>query len=361
MSTSSSERTPKDWGELYRDLRPIYEAFAKKLEDLLGDLLHAAEIQVVQMEARAKEVTSFVAKVEDKGDKYTDPMVDVTDLCGVRIITYYREDSEAVGDLLRREFEMDDDNFVAKGDDLAPNQFGYLSDHYVVRLDSPRAGLDEWRPYVGRAAEIQVRTATQHAWAAIEHRLGYKRRDQLPRSVQRRLYRLSALFELADEQFSAARMDAEQVREDYAQDLRGGNLDIPLDLSSLAAYVEESPRVAHALDLMRRAGLKARSDAKSSEPFRRDQDQSDLIETLARHGIDQLSELDDLLAGVDEVKQFCDRYGEASRAKHFGMVRFPEDLLNILVFALLDDVSSEEIQRVYGAPGYDPIWEALEL
>jgi putative GTP pyrophosphokinase len=61
------------------------------------------------------------------------------------------------------------------------------------------------KQYADIRAEIQVRTALQHAWSAVHHKLEYKSSTEAPPELRRRLFRLSALFELADEQFSELR------------------------------------------------------------------------------------------------------------------------------------------------------------
>jgi trimethylamine:corrinoid methyltransferase-like protein len=51
-------------------------------------------------------------------------------------------------------------------------------------------------------AEVHVRTVLQHAWAAISHSLQYKKEDDVPAALRRRLNRLAALLELADQEFT---------------------------------------------------------------------------------------------------------------------------------------------------------------
>ncbi|MNJ50543.1 GTP pyrophosphokinase YwaC [compost metagenome] len=70
-----------------------------------------------------------------------------------------------------------------------------LRDDWLAHPDA--RGLD------GLKAEIQIRTMLMHAWAAISHKLLYKKEDDAPTQVKRQLNRLSALIELADEQFDS--------------------------------------------------------------------------------------------------------------------------------------------------------------
>jgi putative GTP pyrophosphokinase len=185
-----------------------YENFATRLEQLIVDLLSQAELSVIQVESRAKTVSSFREKVARKN--YRDPFRQMTDLVGLRIVCYYLEDVEEIGNIIAREFHVHEDLSVKKAAELATDRFGYRSDHYIVSLSEARRNLGEWTEFAELRAEIQVRTALQHAWAAVDHKISYKKVREIPKELQRRLIRLSALFELADEEFSAIRI--QQVR-----------------------------------------------------------------------------------------------------------------------------------------------------
>ena len=47
--------------------------------------------------------------------------------------------------------------------------------------------------------EIQIRTVMQHAWAEIEHDLGYKSKEDIPDKYRRQFSILAGLIELADD------------------------------------------------------------------------------------------------------------------------------------------------------------------
>lgn len=347
----------------YRGLQPLYQAYAEKLRSLICDLVKSKDLAIVQSEARAKEIDSLLDKVDRKTAKYRDPLRDITDLAGVRIITYYLEDLVVVGDLLQAEFDVDEERSVLKADGLAPDQFGYVSDHYILKLKDPRRGLGEWKAFADLTAEIQVRTATQHAWAAIQHRLGYKAKEELPRDVQRRLYRLSALFELADEQFSGARGAAERAHQQYVNDLQEGNLDVPINTASLSAYIEQSPVVENVLDGIRGHGVEVFDGLEPDERLHRDR--WDLIRTLRRHDVTTLGDLNTLLTRWPDVS---DKYGEYVRAfRRIGDHSFSpggtaEDLLNVVVFLLVGDrVSADEVEDTYSEESLHAILEVLGI
>lgn len=231
------DKTPEQWGEGLQEQRPRLEAFTKELDRLVTQLLESADIEVAQIESRTKEVRSFVDKIYRKNEKYENPLDDITDLCGLRLICYYPEDAAQVGQLIEREFAVDWANSERPGTDSDPERFGYRSDHYVVQLSASRAALAEWSSYAGVKAEIQVRTVMQHAWAAVDHKVRYKRKD-LPPGLQRRLFRLSAMLEVADDQFAAIQREGDRLTQGYEASLTGGDYELHIDALSLNGYLE---------------------------------------------------------------------------------------------------------------------------
>src|SRR5689334_4607418 len=197
-------RSPAEWGGEFGKVRGSFIDFTKSLETLLEALLEHRQIEVAALECRTKKPDSFIDKIVKKNEKYADPLREMTDLTGARIIVYYPADVARVDELIEAEFDVDWENSSRAGADVEPERFGYRSDHYVVSMND-RGALAEWKRFDGFKAEIQVRTVMQHAWAAVDHKLRYKREVDIPQALRRRLSRLSALLEVADEQFAAIR------------------------------------------------------------------------------------------------------------------------------------------------------------
>src|SRR5437763_14265861 len=138
---------PHQWEESYRRHLSRYEDFTNHLRDLFEDLLKNANIDVIQIDGRAKSAESFAEKVRRKGPQYDDPLRQVTDLVGLRVITYYLEDVSRVGDLVRHAFAVDPVNSVDKADMATLEQFGYRSVHYVATRGPSRRDLAECGPF----------------------------------------------------------------------------------------------------------------------------------------------------------------------------------------------------------------------
>jgi ppGpp synthetase/RelA/SpoT-type nucleotidyltranferase len=229
--------------------------FANRLKSLFEDLLEAEEIDCLLFDARAKKRSSFAEKLDRKPGQYADPLRDMTDLAGVRIVAYYLSDVDRIGAVIAREFIVDADNSSRRSQSDDPEHFGYRSDHYIVSCSAERCELSEWERFTGLKAEIQVRTVLQHAWADIDHKLAYKSAVAIPREFRHQLSRISALLEVADEQFEAVRSTSEHLQANYDEKARQGDLDLPIDASSIHAYIAESDRVRQLIELARAAGF----------------------------------------------------------------------------------------------------------
>lgn len=181
-----------------------YERFAKEVEHQIRCILEEEGITCNAIASRVKERDSLDKKIDIKMDKYSD-LSEITDIAGIRVITYYDNDVDRVAKIVEREFCVDKENSIDKREALDPEKFGYCSVHYVVTLNDTRLNLPECRAYAGMKCEIQIRTVLQHAWAEIEHDLGYKNEITVPRDIRRSFSRLAGLLEVADKEFQEIR------------------------------------------------------------------------------------------------------------------------------------------------------------
>src|SRR6266568_4992514 len=163
----------------YDERRALYAAFAATIRDLFAQLLEGAGVKVHGIYERTKERESFIKKISREGGTYVS-LEEVTDIVGLRVITFFSDDVDKVASIVRKEFVVDSKNSVDKRVLLDPDRFGYLSLHFIVQLHPTRAALAEYRRYSSLRAEIQIRSVLQHAWAEIEHDLGYKAKIEVP-------------------------------------------------------------------------------------------------------------------------------------------------------------------------------------
>ncbi|MFF8322549.1 GTP pyrophosphokinase family protein [Streptomyces bobili] len=167
-------------------------------------MLISREIQFHYIRSRVKTKVSTVRKLANPTKSYTG-ISDLTDMLGVRIVTYFPDDVDRVAKMIRDEFSIDEENSTDKRASLDPDRFGYLSLHYVASLAKNRVALAEYARFADFTFEIQIRSILQHAWAEIEHDLGYKASNAIPVEVRRRFSRIAGLLEVADNEFQEIR------------------------------------------------------------------------------------------------------------------------------------------------------------
>jgi ppGpp synthetase/RelA/SpoT-type nucleotidyltranferase len=180
--------------------------FAEYLETRLAEQIRQRAINA-EVKSRAKDTLSFVIKAL-LGRRYEDPMNEIGDKVGARIVlTYWRDREEAVdavnkvAKVIRRE---------EKKDALAYNENGYQGIHLEVEARAVADDEDSKR-FAGKIAEIQIRTRAQAAWAEVSHDQLYKPAADVPDELKRRIYRLVALIEIFDDEVEAFLQEAHET------------------------------------------------------------------------------------------------------------------------------------------------------
>ena len=216
--------------EQYREQLPLLEQLAKKVNDQLRQVLREQAVELSAIECRVKTEQSLAGKLERKGDKYAS-LEDITDLVGLRIITFYTDDVDKVAAIVQQLYEVDWENSVDKRKVHQLTSFGYNSLHYICRLKEGSM------PF-----EIQMRTTLQHVWSAIEHDIGYKGAVKLPPEYRRQFSRLAGMLELADDEFSRLRTTMTDYRRQVQALVKSGKLDeVLLSTDSFRSFLELHP------------------------------------------------------------------------------------------------------------------------
>ena len=214
----------------FRDHQSQFLEARASIERKIKECLSAAGILVAAVESRVKAEKSLAGKLELKGAKYKS-LADITDILGVRVITFYLDDVDKVASAVERLFEVDWDNSVDKRKLLDLDSFGYLSLHYICRTPE--------HPY---RFEVQMRTILQHAWSTLDHDTGYKSGVEIPQNYIRNINRLAGMLELVDEQFSHIRTELNDYRRRMQALVASGNLDdAPLDGDTFRSYLGLDP------------------------------------------------------------------------------------------------------------------------
>ena len=214
----------------YRDNLTWFQEEAGKVYSRLKETLEKAGLLTAALEYRVKAEDSLAGKLELKGEKYQS-LKDITDIIGLRVITFYTDDVDKVASAVERLFEVDWENSVDKRKALEIDSFGYLSLHYVCQIPE-----SEYR------MEIQMRTVLQHAWANMNHDTGYKSGVEVPPRYLRNLSRLAGMLELVDDEFSRIRAELTNYRRQVRSLVASGNLDdVPLDGDTYRSFLEMNP------------------------------------------------------------------------------------------------------------------------
>lgn len=216
--------------EEFREAQPMLEKLKEEVVRTLRKTLDRNGLLVTAIEARVKTEESLTGKLALKGAKYAS-LSDITDLVGARIITFYTDDVDRIASMAEQLFEIDWENSVDKRRLHQLDSFGYNSLHYVCRI-----------PGYDLRFELQLRTTLQHAWAAINHDIGYKTGIEIPHEYMRRMNRLSGLLEMADDEFSRIRMEITDYRRRVQKLVQNGKLDdVLLDGDTFRSYLQIRP------------------------------------------------------------------------------------------------------------------------
>ena len=144
--------------EQYRQQRPLLERIGQEAHRMVDHALREQGVEINAIEHRVKTEKSLAGKLELKGDKYQ-TVNDITDLVGIRIITFYTDDVDKVAVIVKKLFHVDWQNSVDKRKVHQLNSFGYNSLHYICSLRTDDKQMAAIR------FEIQMRTALQHVWS----------------------------------------------------------------------------------------------------------------------------------------------------------------------------------------------------
>jgi ppGpp synthetase/RelA/SpoT-type nucleotidyltranferase len=186
-------------------LNEATEEFLSSVTTLIDD----AGINYLSVTGRAKSVASFAAKAVRESDGrpvYDDPLTQITDQVGLRVITYLRDDVEAVAGLLADEWTVLDDRDMGQ-ETAADGRWGYASRHLVLQPSTGTGSADRDERVPWLVLSVQVRTVLQHAWAEFEHDVRYKGSVPVGQAadLNRRFALAAGLLELADREFTAIR------------------------------------------------------------------------------------------------------------------------------------------------------------
>ncbi|MFB9235030.1 GTP pyrophosphokinase family protein [Plantactinospora siamensis] len=332
----------EEWAECSRGL----EDLGLRVEQIISTLSSEVDVTPHSITHRVKDRRSAARKIAKKRE--TNPaygLSSLTDLLGVRVITYFSDEVDHIAMALSREFVVDQSNSIDKRKSLAADRFGYMSLHYVLGLSPTRATMPEYRQHADVSFEVQIRSVLQHAWAEVEHDLGYKSVGDVPTVHRRQFSRLAGTLELVDEQFCALRNELGVARPPSAPADEVALMDEPISSVSLAAYIERST-------LLRFNERFARIHAVELGPFE-PAALSRLVVNLNLLGVRSVADLEHLLVSHFEAlyRLMEERYLLSRHRGESPAVTVTTPLLYLLLFRIAD-------MGVAGRSAFEKIWKA---
>lgn len=157
----------------YQERFGLLEELAKRLEKQLNEYLQG-EKRVDRIAARPKSLDRFLRKAEamvDGRPKYEDPIEQIQDQIGARIITFYLSDIDRIVEVIKKYYRPIETKVLLPDHEW---KFGYFGRHFILLLPSDVVDRNWPREHVPGFFELQVRTLFQHAWSEANHDLGYK-------------------------------------------------------------------------------------------------------------------------------------------------------------------------------------------
>jgi ppGpp synthetase/RelA/SpoT-type nucleotidyltranferase len=225
----------------FESVYPLALKFADELDQQFTKLLGDQKIYAaVPVQKRVKTWSSLEEKLSRK-NLNLGGVRDLHDLVGLRIILLFRKDVDEVCALLNQNLKVIEQYDAAER--LQENQFGYASTHVILTLPDAWLQVPTFAPLKGLVAEVQVRTAAQHAWAAASHVLQYKAEASVPPSVRRSINRVSALLETVDLEFERVLDERRKYREGAMEQEATEPLNVDLVEGILEAMLPEQNKV----------------------------------------------------------------------------------------------------------------------
>lgn len=217
----------------YTETVSEYEALSVVASKTLSEIIGKNNIHIHSIQSRVKSIESLVQKLK-RPDRIYQCLDEISDLVGLRVITFFESDIEFLASLVESTFQIDLDKSVDKRKILDSSEFGYRSLHYICKLPVHMMGAENLSSL---SFEIQIRTILQHGWAEIEHDLGYKQKEYIPHQLRRKFSRLAGILEMADEEFCEIKRDLDRYTLSIEEKVREKAANLKTDFVSLKSYL----------------------------------------------------------------------------------------------------------------------------
>ncbi len=180
-----SDELEKLYKERYEKVLTIV---AERLEEHIKKQLKDRDVpRIDRVSARAKSVTRFLNKArkrEEDQPKYTEPLSQIQDQIGARIITFYNSDIEPVSKVILDYFAPIEERIIVPD---SVNEFGYEGKHFILLIPKDLMTPDLPKDHCPTFFELQIKTLFEHSWAEANHDLAYKPQSELSSEQKRKI------------------------------------------------------------------------------------------------------------------------------------------------------------------------------
>ncbi len=207
----------------------------RKVHDLIEGELIERSIEYMNVTSRVKTRDSISDKIDRK--KYSDYGYQLTDITGVRVISYLESGLGKIEEAVRDLFLIDNKNSFDRAQVLGSDRIGYRSVHYVCSLGPQRGGLQEYRDLSELKFEVQIRTVLQHAWAELAHDRSFKFGASLPTAIERKLNLYAGMLEIIDQGFDSISNEIDSYAEVISNSDDIDLLELEINSTTLKQYL----------------------------------------------------------------------------------------------------------------------------
>lgn len=199
--------------EKYKSIYSLRKRFEADIMVIVKDIIDAAGYEITFLTSRTKEVLKFIGKankITERGKrKYSKPLIQITDMSGIRVIVQYKDHANEIEELLYNTLnvykELSRNTIKVSGSD----RFGYPSIQIIASLTENLCEAYNCQHIKNLKFEVQIRTILEHAWCELSRQLFYDK--DVKNDTHRALNACAANIEHTDHEFIRLRKEVENT------------------------------------------------------------------------------------------------------------------------------------------------------
>lgn len=195
------KRRIDELGIRYVESLSLYEEYAKRIRNLIQDLVELEGVEFYAIEGWAQPPAELLHTLSTLDEKDLAGI----DLVTIRVLLRFPEDVLKIEDVIKSEFDIDPTRSVPSTQLEDPYRFGYPAVVYILSLSQTRSNLREWEKYRDLNFRLELRTMLQEAWATIFPKVNQTVGSLSEKKLTRELMALGLMLEKADAGFLTLR------------------------------------------------------------------------------------------------------------------------------------------------------------